>query len=156
MKYIYIIIILVSVLSCSSNDEKLIHYSYNNVNITRVDKGNISYFYYGYCNNNDIRCINESVSIDWRFDRYLFGFILFKDDSTVEIIDGGGGSYINYSHANSKLYKREYDNTQLDNIEVLKKKDGYDNLFQLSNDLVLEHKRNKKFGSKVEAKIYRK
>lgn len=154
MRIIFSIMFILSITACASKREKIIHYVYNGVQVTRVDLGNRSCFYYGYCNNEDIPCFNESVTIDWSFDNYLFGFILFNNDSTVEIINGGGGEYINHKNSDTRLFVIKYKNFQMSNIESYSEGEDYDNLLQLSNNIELEIKRNNEFGSRVDAIIY--
>lgn len=151
MKYIVPILLLLLTPSCITKKGRIIHYEYNGAQVTRIDEGNVSSFYYGFCDNDDIECINESVTVDWSFENYLFGFLLFKNDSTIEIINGGGGDYTTHPNSDPRLFMKKYDNFQMSDIESYSEGNEYNNLFQLSNDVELESKRNNEFGSRVKA-----
>jgi hypothetical protein len=151
MKYLFLFLLLISSFSCSLKNERVVHYQYKGVQITRIDRGSESTFFYGFCDNDEIECVNASVTIDWTFDNYLFGFILFNNDSTVEIIDGGGGEYKVHKNSNPRLFMKKYEYFQMADIESFVDRGDYNNLFQLSNDLELEEKRNKEFRSKIKA-----
>jgi hypothetical protein len=150
-KIVLIIILIVPILLTSCNRETIIYYSYENVVITRIDKGKNTSLYYGNIKRNEIPTSKPSVVVDWSFDDSLFGFILFSPDK-VEILSGGGGNYENVGE-NSHLNYSDYNNIALRKILDRFAGKPYKNLYQISGNLDLEIKRNEAFGSKVTIKI---
>jgi len=143
MKKVILLVLLFSFFSCKKS-VNLTHYQYKNVKITRADSGDKIYFSYGYFNY-DKEVINRAnVLADCSFDHFLFGFLFFHPNGTVEIINGGGGKYSALKNG-SMLFYNDTSSIKLDKF----RSGNYDNLYQLSDNLDLEKKRNKAFGSKV-------
>ncbi len=112
MKRLYPLLLMLVFCSCR---EEYIYYECKGVQVTRVNKGKESVFYYGYCNDDDIPCPQASVVVDWSFDDFLAGFLLFHSNKTVEVIDYGGGSY-KAAEGDARLFIKQYDNHQLDSL----------------------------------------
>lgn len=148
MRLFLLLITLALFISCS-NKEEIIHYEYNGVKITRINKSKRAFFFYGNCDNNDIACKQASVVVDWSFDDSLFGFLVFNQNGTVEIINGGGGDF-QKAKGDDKIFLRDYKNTELQKLlSNYKAPRSYNNLFQISDNLELERSRNREFKSKV-------
>lgn len=124
--------------------KQIIHYQYNGVKITRLNKGDKIFFSYGYSNKEKEIIKDASVLVDYTFDKFLFGFLLFHKNGTVEIISGGGGDYKSLMK-NSRLFFQTDSSSSLDFV----KKGKYDNLYQISDDLDAEGNRNRSFESNV-------
>lgn len=112
MKRVYPILLLLVLCACT---EEYIHYEYKGVKVTRVNKGKESVFHYGYCDDENMPCPQASVVVDWSFDDFLDGFLLFHSNKTVEVIDYGGGSY-EAAEGDARLFIKQYDNVQLDSL----------------------------------------
>lgn len=148
MRLISLVFILFFFISCNVPEE-IMHYEYNQIRITRINIDKKAFFYYGNCNNKDVTCNEASVIVDWSFDDFLFGFLLFHPDGTVEIINGGGGKF-QKARGNSKVFIKDYTNLELQTIlSSYKSSHNYDNLFQLSDNPTLEKNRNFDFKSNV-------
>jgi hypothetical protein len=148
---ILIICLVICILACTRTD-RIVYYKYNNVEITRVDRGKATFFYYGHIYRKNISSLKPEVIVDWSSDDNLFGFLHFINDKNVEVLDGGGGEYRN-ENKNSYLNFKDIENAELNKLLKKLRNNPYENLYQISNNLELEKKRNKAFGSKVHIKI---
>ena len=147
MNRVLVIIFLFSCISCS-NESRTVHYQFNNVKINRLDKGDEVFFSYGYTNDVNEIIKDASVAVDCSFDHFLFGFLLFHEDGTVEVINGGGGNF-KILNKDQKIFHKNYSNSELTSKLDSFKNAEYNNLYQISDDLESEKSRNKSFGSKV-------
>lgn len=146
---IFISIFVLIFSSCKEEDRKIIHYESEGIKVSRYDLDKKSYLYYGHCNNPIILTEKASAVVDWRFDDYLFTFLLFHKDGRVEVITGGGGK-IEKLLPKSKFFEKDYETGEYNNLmESFRSVKGYRQLFQMSDNLELEKKRNQEFKSTI-------
>ncbi len=145
MKRVYPLLLLLVLCACT---EEYIHYEYKGIKVTRLNKGKESVFYYGYCDDKNVPCPQASIVVDWSFDDFLDGFLLFHSNQTVEVIDYGGGSY-EVAGGDARLFIEEYDNVQLDSL--LKSNAESELLMRFSNVVSTERLINERGKSAVRA-----
>jgi len=148
-KIIFISVFALIFSSCNEKDSKIVHYEFEGIRVSRYDTDKKTYLYYGHCNNPIILTEKASAVVDWRFDDYIFTFLLFHKDGRVEIITAGGGK-IEKLLPKSKFFEKDYETGEyfklMENYRSIK---GYRELFQMSDNLKLEKKRNEEFKSTV-------
>ncbi len=151
MKNFILVPLLIALLSsCNYTTEKYINYEYAGTVVTRLDKGKKTFFYYGQCDNESLKCPEPSVEVDWSFDDYLDGFILFHENGIVEIISGGGTRFKVNSKGDSRLLTKEYSNPELGKLlNPYFEKEPFDNLYHIYS--VIETERKINTNSKVKA-----
>jgi hypothetical protein len=141
-----VLIIALLLLSCNNN-EKVIYYKYNDVIVSRVDKDGTSTFFYGSIKNG--KKGQPSIRVKYSgFDGSLDAFLRFNPDNTVEIINYGGGYFIESEERGRKMYMRKYENPELDSL-LKPYQDNYQNLVRLSDATDLEDRINRENKSKV-------
>nr|MBU3857636.1 hypothetical protein [Flavobacterium sp. MC2016-06] len=134
-------------LGACSSEENYIYYSYNKTTITRVDKGNSIFFYYGKYKKEEPlpqSCVKETFS---DFDGGMDAFLIFKSNGNVEIVPTGG--LFKTINEKDNLILKEFKS----NIEFINWEKGingdYLNVCKLSNVLKLEIRINRENDSKV-------
>jgi hypothetical protein len=145
-KYIIIILFFLT-LSCSER-ENIIYYTYNNTTVTRIDKGNEIYFYYGRLENIKLLPKPYIRATYSGFDDYIDAYLIFDKNKNVKIIRLNGlFDEINIEDNILKLEKFEH------NIDLINWTENinYKNVCRLSNTVEIEIKRNKKNNSEVNA-----
>lgn len=144
-KYFGLILILFFV-SCSEK-ESFIYYSYNNITVTRVDKGNVIRFYYGKFDNTLSLPDSYIKSTYSGFDGLMSCYMIFQEDKKVEfVITEGSFEEIN-TDDNLKIIEF---NSNTDFRKWTEKMEGkYKNVMELSDVWRSEIERNKKNNSEV-------
>lgn len=80
------ILLLMVLASCKK--DRVTYYSYNGVTVTRIDKERESYFYYGYCDGEKIKCPSSYIFSKYhRGTDIMMGYIVFKSTDTVVIVN---------------------------------------------------------------------
>ncbi|MES2484357.1 MAG: hypothetical protein V4581_00180 [Bacteroidota bacterium] len=148
MKKVLIVIMLFTLISCEEK-ERFIHYTYNGVTVTRVDKGTLIKFYYG--NYNAHKSLPpQSIAASYRGrDGYMEGYLVFKENKVVKIVRTGGMFEAIIPYDSLKL--EEFDS----NIKFIewhdKFKGNYQNICWLSDSDKFEIQNNKENKSAVKA-----
>jgi len=142
------IIVFFILISCNEKG-RFIHYSYNGVTITRVDKGNHIWFYYGDFTNSD-SLPKQSIAASYRgFDGYMEGYLVFKENKVVKIVRTGG--MFETILLNDSLKLEEFES----NIKFIKWveefKGNYQNIYWLSDHEQSEIQNNQENNSAVKA-----
>lgn len=144
MKNFTLILLLIALLfSCDYAAEKYIYYEYAGIVVTRLDKGKQTYFYYGQCDNEGLKCQEPSVEVDWSFNDYLDGFILFHENGIVEVISAGGTRYKSNDKGDSRLLTKEYSNSELGKLlNPYYENEASENLYHIYSIIETEKKVN--------------
>ena len=101
--------------SCSH--EKIAHYNYNSVTITRVDKEAESNFYYGDVKPTEVKNITKCIHVEFHgLNNGMDLFMVFKPNKTVEFINYGLGNIAEMGGKNKNIFIAEYDNGILDSV----------------------------------------
>lgn len=148
---ILIVCLVICMLGCTNTD-RIVYYKYKDAEVTRLDRGKKTFFYYGHIYRKNVSDVKPGVIVDWSSDDNLFGFLHFYNTKNVEILNGGGGEYVT-ENAHFYLKYSDIGNAELNRILKKLRENPYQNFYQISNNLELEKKRNKAFGSKVQVKI---
>ncbi|MGB1206247.1 MAG: hypothetical protein ACPG5B_11405 [Chitinophagales bacterium] len=150
MKNILIVFAILLFLSC--DEQKVIYYEYNDIVVTRIDKGNKIYFYYNKCNNKSIPCSNSYVLATYSgLNSGMNAYLEFKPNKTVDIIRIYGdfektGNDISINLINmSNIAFFEWEK----NINQ-----NFNNIAEVWDITNLEKKRNLKNNSKVKATYF--
>ena len=148
MKKFLITVILLTFVSCVDEDH-FIHYSYDGVTITRVDRGNAISFYYGNFNSSNM-LPKQCIKANYRgFDGFIDGYLVFKEDKIVKIIPMGG---LFETVGSRDVFKIEEFNNNIDFIKWEDKfKGNYHNIYRISDIKKIEIERNKENKSAVKA-----
>lgn len=129
--------------SCEQEQKKIIHYSFNNVTVSRYDDKKKTYLYMGYCKSIESIRKHVSIIIDWEFDDFLLASMIFHKNGTVELISGGGGEFKKVG-TQTLMFFKEYTPAQYTKIvEQFSTPEGNKNLCELSDNLDLERKKTK-------------
>lgn len=149
-KITFICLLITLITSCSN--EKVIFYEYNGVTITRVENGNLNYFYYGRFDKREYPenyIISEYSGLNSGMQAYL----IFNTDNTVEILNTM--AYFNAEKSSPYLFIKDNHD---ESLKFWKWKDSldkingcYENVIEVNSALKLEQKRNNKNKSKVKA-----
>jgi len=148
MKKFLIVVLFLTLISCEDK-ERFIHYTYNGVTITRVDKGNKIWLYYG--DFDDVKLLpKQCITITYSgFDGLVEGYLVFNENKTVKVIriDGRFNTII----TSDSLKMEEFDR----NIEFIrwddKIKGNFQNVYFLSDLRKREVKINYENNSAVKA-----
>lgn len=101
MKKIVLLLCYFILISCEAKEE-FIYYSYEKITITRLNKENEIYFYYGEYKETD-KLPNTYIKAS-SFDGYMQGFLIFRESGQVEIIKTEGKfEEVNTDRNNFKL-----------------------------------------------------
>jgi hypothetical protein len=146
MNTLYKLLILVIItfinISCKEN-KKFIYYSFNETTISRLDRDNKVFLYYGKVTNINNLPISYIEATYRGYDGFIDAYLLFEKDKTVKIIPISD-EFIEINKNNNLFLKNG------DNIEWLYKiKGNYNNVYRISNTIQHEIKLNKKNNSKV-------
>lgn len=148
MKKVLIAILAIFIISCSQKGY-FIYYSYNNVTITRLDKDNNIFFYYGKFDKIDSLPKSYIKATYSGFDGGIGGFLIFKENKSIEIIR----VYDSFSKIGED--KHLILNDTIENIDFIDWNNSingnYNNVYQISNILKKEVEWNKENNSKVKA-----
>ena len=146
MKFILALFMLFLLVSC--NNKKPIYYKYNDIIVTRVDRGNKIYFYYGKFSNGDYPA--KYVEAEYSgFNSGMQAYLTFRKDGKVEIrrVMAGFQKIGNEPNLNIKNDDNVQFNPWLDSI-----RNNYNNTIEVSDILKIEQKRNLINHTKVTAK----
>jgi len=129
------------------NNSKIIQYKFKGVIITRVDYEGKTNFFYGSCGSiNSCSTTDLVIAEYYGFNNGMDVFMVFKNDSTVELIHYGGEFL-------KKIGQCRIDTPQYSNDKLSGTLDKYKNLgfgiMRLSNLLELEKKFPENSNSKV-------
>ena len=141
---LFLLLFYISLYSCERFDS-IIHYQYNGVTITRLDKDAVSYFYYGnFSKESDLP--EEYIEASYRgFDGIMEGYLVFLNDKKVAIVPT---TYFEQKAPTADLFLKEYENP--DYINWVDSISGrYKNIVAISHVIKLEKQRNQKNHSKV-------
>lgn len=150
-KKILCISLLISLItSCST--ENVIFYEYNGVTITRVENGNINYFYYGRFDKGeypDNYIKSEYSGLNSGMQAYL----VFNKNKTVEILNSMAFFSTEKTSPNLILQNSEDESLKFWKwINSINEFNGcYENVIEVNSVLKQEQERNKKHQSKVNA-----
>lgn len=151
MKKVLIITVVSFFVSCSTK-QNFIYYKYKNTTVSRLDKENHIFFYYGKVK--DINNLPESyIEATYNgFDGLIWGYLIFKENNKIEIKVLEGDFYAKNENYNIKIIKDDDANyINWNNTENKK----YDNILEFRNVIKAEVKVNKINNSQVKA-IYPK
>jgi len=151
MKKILILAVSLFFVSCSTK-QKFIYYTYNNVTVSRLDKENHIFFYYGKIKNINNLPKSYIEATYSGFDGLVWGYLIFKENKNIEIkvLEGdfnkiGGNSNIEIINEDNPDYINWYN----------KEKRNYDNVLEFRDVIKAETKVNKINNSQVKV-IYPK
>ena len=85
---ITLLIVMLLLVSCANKN--YIYYEYNGVTITRIDKGNELYFYYGKYNKNEKTPSSYIKATYHGFDGEVSGYLKFLQNRKVELVEIDG------------------------------------------------------------------
>ncbi len=166
MKKHLMIFIVISLIGCKEN---IIYYEYENVTITRINKDNNIYFYYGKCNNPKSPCRKSYIKAKYSgFNSGMEGYLKINNTGISEIASVGGYFEKIDEEDNLKIKltsrKNSPDHTNEPEIAALYGKHyifrwidsiahGYyfDNVIYLSDGIPHEKKKNLELGTHVKA-----
>ena len=146
MKKILFLLLFSFFLSCSKK-ENFIYYTYNNVTITRLDKGNEMILYFG--KQTSLKDLPKSyLKAKYNgFDGLISCYLIFNDSANVEVVTVEG--IFDTIKTGNKLRLVKFNNN-LDFIKWNDKiKNNYKNIIELSDVVKNEIRRNEKNNSKV-------
>ncbi|NQX38630.1 hypothetical protein HQN84_07205 [Pedobacter steynii] len=148
-KNMFIYFFALMFLSCKEDAQKIIHYEFEGVKVSRYDLEKRTYLYYGECNNAISIKKNVSLIIDWQFDDFLQASLIFHKDRKVQILSGGGGKFKQISRKN-EIYFKEYGSPEYNKImDQYAAPNDLNNLCYIFDNTQFELEENKKLGSKV-------
>ncbi len=148
MRKILILTLVLFLASCSTKQD-FIYYTYNNTTVSRLDKENNIFFYYGKIK--DINKLPKSyIEATYSgFDGVMDAFLIIENNGTARIIPVAD-LFKQVNGDNNLVLKKMTNNKDfIEWEESIKYK--YLNVYRLSNSIELEIKRNKKNNSKIEA-----
>ena len=148
MKKILTIILVLFLNSCKKKEE-FIYYSYEDITVTRVDRENHIYFYYGKFENTDLLPKSYIEATYNGFDGVMDAFLIIEKDKTVKIVPIADLFDEINKDQKLKLERFEHNIDFIKWVESIDKK--YKNVYRLSNLLKLEIKRNKENNSEIKA-----
>lgn len=149
MKAFIIIITFFFFISCS---ERPIFYEYEGVTITRIDKSNGIYFFYGKCPDIKSDCRKSYIKATYRgFNSGMQGYIVFNNDKTVKVISNA--AYFEQIGENTNLYlsKKKENSTESSNWIRKAYEIGYPNVRYISDSINEEKEKNERKISDVKA-----
>lgn len=84
-KYLYVLLSIILVLTSCQSD-RIVYYQFNGVTLTRIDRGNEIFFYYGKWMPSR-KLDNESCIKAWYsgFNSGMGAYVIFKIDKSIEI-----------------------------------------------------------------------
>ena len=133
-------------LSCVPSDS-YIYYNYGKTTITRVDKGNHIFFYYGKYKKKETLPKSYVEGTYSGFDGGISAFLIIKNDGNAEIIRVGG--VFKEINKNNNLLLNEFEsNIKFINWEK-NRRGNYLNVCRLSDALQVEIKLNKDNNSNI-------
>lgn len=81
------IFIAISICLVSCSQKRVIKYIYNEIVVTRIDEGGITYFYFGDCDGRSYPCPNNYIKGEYfGFDGNMGGYLIFHPENRVELI----------------------------------------------------------------------
>lgn len=148
MIYLHKLFLIFLVFFCSCNEKRITQYEFEDLCVTRLDKGKITRLYFG-CYYESLDKVEPSVIVKSNHDNSTSGFLVFRNHS-VDVINNGGGVYFNTGNNNEFLKVIDIDNYQYDTIlsheNFLK-----GNILFFYEDINFEKKFNKERNSTVKA-----
>lgn len=146
MKYCLALVAILAFTACSK--ETAIYYEYNGTTITRIDRGNEVYLYYGKF---DKESFPETfIKAEYSgFNSGLYAYMTFLPNKSVRIIKAAGIFEKNGTDSLLSLY--EFNNNYLANKWLDSIQGNYNNTIELSDVLKFEKERNLQNHSEVKA-----
>lgn len=127
-------------------EENLVYYSYGEVTVTRLNKGNEIYFYYGEYKDVD-SLPNELIKAS-SFDGYIQGYLIFRETGQVEVVKLLG-EIEEVNHDRSKFKLVEFDHN-IDYVNWKNRIDGnFKNIVQFEDLQKFEIEKNIQNNSEV-------
>lgn len=146
MKKIVLLLCYFILISCEAKEE-FIYYSYKKVTITRLNKENEIYFYYGEYKEID-KLPDTYIKVS-SFDGYMQGFLIFRESGQVEIIKTEGKfEEVNTDRNNFKLVVFDHNVSYINWQEKIV--GNYKNIAEFLTYQNIEIERNRKNNSEVE------
>lgn len=148
MRKILILTLVLFFVSCSTK-QNFIYYTYNNTTVSRLDKENHIFFYYGKVKNTNKLPKSYIEATYSGFDGVMDAFLVIENNGTARIVPVADLFEEINGDNNLALKKMNSNKDFIEWEESIRGK--YLNVYRLSNSIELEIKRNKKNNSKVEA-----
>jgi len=145
MKKILILAVGLFFVSCSTK-QKFIYYTYNNITVSRLDKENHIFFYYGKIKNLNNLPKSYIEATYSGFDGLVWGYLIFKENKNIEIKVLEGDFYKIGENSNIEIINE--DNPDYINWHN-KEKRNYDNVLEFRDVIKSETKVNKINNSQV-------
>ena len=150
MKNTFRLIFCLCVLILTSCErDRLTLYSYNGINLTRIDKDAETYFYYGdYRDKSQLP--NEYIKATYSgFNYVMSSYVIFNNDKTITFVDMGDGIEKQGSSKNLKILEHKDNSSFLKWQETFQGK--FDSVLRIVDVLEAEQQINKENNSKVKA-----
>jgi len=152
MKY-YFLAITFLITSCDSNQSNKIIYFYDGVTITRLDRGRVSYFYYGDYSNSTFDKVSPVLKASYeRGTDVMNAYLVFEKNKKVRFIKMH--DKFEELKKDSLFYMYEF----LENIAFIQWEDSAklkpDNVIRLDDAPNIERELNKQLKSKVIATYF--
>lgn len=151
MKKILVLTLILSFVSCSKRNN-FIYYTYNTITVSRLDKDNHIFFYYGKIETTNHLPESYIEATYSGFDGLIWGYLIFKENKNIEIkvLEGD----FNKINGNSNIEIIKEDNQDYINWDN-KGKRNYDNVLEFRDVIKAEVKVNKINNTRINA-IYPK
>lgn len=147
MKKIITLLLPLLLLSCSKK-KTFIYYNYNQITITRIDKGNEVFLYYGKYDDKDKLPYSYIKTTYTGFDGLSWGYIFFKEDKKIKIMPLEGNFDVINKNPNIEIIQNDDSNY----INWHKKANrNYENVLEFRNIIKAEIKVNQINNSKISA-----
>ena len=125
-------------------------FEYNGVTVTRIDKGNQIYLYYGKCDEKLTPCSQSYIMAEYSgFNSGMQAYLIFQDNSEVNIVDVI--AFFKEIGGNSNLSLFEFEHNYEATIWIDGIQQNFNNTIELSDIIDYEKERNLKNHSKVKA-----
>jgi len=156
-----------------SCNEDIIYYEYEDVTITRINKDNRTYFYYGKCDNSKLPCRKSYIRVEWKgFNSGISAYLKINktEDSQISNSMGYFEEINNDDNLRIKILHKKHSSDHINEPEIAKLYGKhyvfswvdsiahgfyYDNVIYLSDIISHEKEKNLKLKTKVKA-IYPK
>jgi len=144
MRHFLILAVILAFATCSK--ESATYYEYNGATITRIDRGNKIYFYYGRFDNENFP--ETFVKAEYSgFNSGIHAYMIFFPNGRVRISPAGG--LFKKNGADSLLSLYEFNDNYLLNAWLDSIRGNFNNTVELSDGLKFEEEINRESHSKV-------
>ena len=143
------VLVFLVLLLFSCKEEKSIYYEYEGVTVTRIDRGNKIYFYYGKCNLGTVLCSDKYIVAEYSgFISGMAAYLTFLPTGKVEVRRQAAWFEKKGNDNRIELIKSDVISSILwhDSIEG-----DYINTIKVFDVLYIEQAHNEKNQSKVKA-----